>query len=211
VQVSRLGNPLVNEVLIPLGKKDLFNATPPQDDKQFAQFIANPELAMLLPVLYPGVFPNLAALNKAGKPRADLLAILLTGIPAGVIPGFQNFTGNVQADMLRLNLAIPPSKTPSNLGLIGGDLAGYPNGRRVFDDVTTIELRAIAGATVPLVNKNFTPDAAAGAITPGLTSSNTDLTARNTQHYLPAFPYLGTPHAGFDVPVDNAPAKVSTY
>jgi Domain of unknown function (DUF4331) len=212
VQVSRLGNPLVNEVLIPMGKKDLFNSTDPDDDKQFLQQIAHPELATLLPVLYPGVFPNLDKLNKSGKPRADLEAVLLTGLPAGVVPGFQNFTGPVQADMLRLNLAIPPTtSTPSNLGLIGGDPAGYPNGRRVFDDVTTIELRAIAGVTYPLVDKTFTPDAAAGAITPGLTSSNTDVTAENTMHYLPTFPYLGTPHAGYDVPVDNTPAKVSTY
>ncbi|WP_442785302.1 DUF4331 domain-containing protein [Amycolatopsis sp. H20-H5] len=198
VQVSRLGNPLVNEVLIPLGKKDLFNSAQPHNDKQFVDEVAHPELATLLPVLYPGVFPNLDKLNKSGKPRADLEAVLLTGIPAGIIPGFQNYTGATQADMLRLNMAIPPSASPSNLGLVGGDAAGYPNGRRVFDDVTTIELRAIAGAIYPLIDKTYTPDAAAGAITPGLTSSNTDLTAKNTVHYLPSFPYLGTPHSGYD-------------
>ncbi|MDT8912030.1 DUF4331 domain-containing protein [Amycolatopsis sp. PS_44_ISF1] len=198
-QISRLGNPLVNEVLIPLGRKDLFNSQQPHDDKQFADRIAHPELATLLPVLYPGVFPNLDKLNKSGAPRADLEAVLLTGIPAGLIPGFQNYTGATQADMLRLNLAIPPTtQNPSNLGLIGGDAAGYPNGRRVFDDVTTIELRAIAGAIYPLVDKTYTPDAAAGAITPGLTSSNTDVTADNTVHYLPSFPYLGTPHSGYE-------------
>jgi Domain of unknown function (DUF4331) len=211
-QVSRQGNPLVNEVLNPLGKKDLFNATQPHNDSQFAQGVAHPELSTLLPVLYPGVFPNLDGLNKSGKPRADLEAILLTGIPAGVVPNFQNYTGPTQADMLRLNLAIPPTtSSPSNLGLIGGDAAGYPNGRRVFDDVTTIELRALAGATYPLIDKTYTPDAAAGAITPGLTSSNTDVTAENTVHYLPGFPYLGVPHAGFDVPIDDTPAKVSSY
>ncbi|HEY6501871.1 MAG TPA: DUF4331 domain-containing protein, partial [Streptosporangiaceae bacterium] len=211
-QISRLGNPLVNEVLIPLGKKDLFNATQPHNDHQFAQQVAHPELSTLLPVLYPGVFPHLDALNKSGKPRADLEAILLTGIPAGVVPGFQNYTGPTQADMLRLNLAIPPTTSqPSNLGLIGGDPAGYPNGRRVFDDVTTIELRALAGATYSLIDKTYKPDAAAGAITPGLTSSNTDVTAENTEHYLPTFPYLGVPHAGYDVPLDNTPAKVSSY
>jgi hypothetical protein len=211
-QVSRQGNPLVNEVLIPLGKKDLFNASQPEHDRQFAPQVAHPELSSLLPVLYPGVFPNLDGLNKSGKPRADLEAILLTGIPAGVVPNFQNYTGPVQADMLRLNLAIPPTtSSPSNLGLIGGDPAGYPNGRRVFDDVTTIELRALAGATYPLIDKTYTPDAAAGAITPGLTSSNTDVTAENTEHYLPGFPYLGVPHAGYDVPIDDTPAKVSSY
>jgi hypothetical protein len=99
--------------------------------------------------------------------------------------------------VLRLNLAIPPSKSPSNLGLIGGDPAGYPNGRRVFDDVVTIELRAIAGATLPLVDPTYKPDAAAGAITPGLTSGPTDLTAKGTESYLSTFPYLGVPHSGF--------------
>ena len=211
-QISRQGNPLVNEVIIPLGKKDLFNCTQPRGDSQFAPYVANPELASLLPVIYPGVFPNLAALDTSGKPRADLEAILLTGIPAGIVAGFQNYTGPIQSDMLRLNLAIPPTtSSPSNLGLIGGDVAGYPNGRRVFDDVTTIELRALAGATYPLVDKSYTPDAAAGAITPGLTSSNTDVTAENTEHYLPTFPYLGVPHAGYDVPLDNTPAAVSSY
>ena len=92
-QVSRLANPLVNEVLIPLGSKDLWNTLPPSDDKLFAQYFAHPELAALLPALYPGVFPNLAALVAAGTARADLEAILLTGIPAGIVPGFQNFTG----------------------------------------------------------------------------------------------------------------------
>jgi Domain of unknown function (DUF4331) len=211
-QVSRQGNPLFNEVLNPLGKKDLFNATQPHNDSQFAQGVAHPELSSLLPVLYPNVFPNLLALNNSGKPRTDLEAILLTGIPAGVVANFQNYTGPTQADMLRLNLAIPPTtSSPSNLGLIGGDPAGYPNGRRVFDDVTTIELRALAGATYKLVDPSYTPDGAAGEITPGLTSSNTDVTAENTEHYLPGFPYLGVPHAGYDVPLDNTPAKVSSY
>jgi hypothetical protein len=198
VQISRLGNPLVNEVLIPLGRKDLFNGQPPSGDVQFATHIDHPELAGLLNVLYPGAFPHLAALNTAGTVRADLDAVLLTGIPGGLIPGFQNYTGPTKADMLRLNLAIPPTtSSPSNLGLIGNDLAGFPNGRRVFDDVTTIELRAIAGAIYPLIDHTYVPDAPATAITPGLTSSNTDVTAENTIHYLPIFPYLGTPHGGY--------------
>lgn len=207
VQVSRLGNPLVNEVLIPISQKDGWNAQSPSGDSRFAAQYSQPQLSGLLPGLYPGVFPNLAALNASGKPRTDIVAILLTGIPAGLIPGFQNFTGPVQADLLRLNLAIPPTKDkPSNLGLIGMDPAGFPNGRRVFDDVTTIELRALAGVTYPLVDNTFTPDPAAGAITQGLTSSNTDVTAENTVHYLPCFPYLGTPHSGFFNPGDNTPA-----
>jgi len=149
VQVSRLGNPLFNEVLVPISRKDYWNQQPPYTDSQFADGVAHPELAGLLPVLYPDVFPNLAALNHAGTPRADLLAILLTGIPGGIVPGFQNFMAATQADMLRLNMAIAPTAAPNNLGLIGGDAAGFPNGRRVFDDVVTIELRAIAGVTFP--------------------------------------------------------------
>ncbi len=208
VQISRQGHPLINEVVIALDDKDRWNCQRPYRDKQFEQYYTKPELAQLLPVLYPGVFPNLAALNQSGKPRADLVAILLTGIPGGIIPDFQNYTGPVEADQLRLNLAIAPTTSnPSNLGLIGADPAGYPNGRRVFDDVTAIELRAIAGVTYPLVDASFTPDGAAGAITPGLTSSNTDVTAKNTVNYLPAFPYLGTPHGGYQNPGDNTPAS----
>ena len=193
-QVSRLGNPLFNEVLVPLGRKDEWNRQPPSDDKQFASYVAHPELAGLLPVLYPGVFPNLAKLVAAGTARADLEAILLTGIPSGIVPGFQNFTGPVLADMLRLNTTIAPSKKPNQLGLIGGDPAGFPNGRRVFDDVVTIELRAIAGVTVPLVDKSFTPDAAAGAVTDGLTAASVP------SGYLSQFPYLGVPYSGYNTP-----------
>jgi hypothetical protein len=187
VQVSRLGNPLFNEVIVPMGKKDLWNSLTPADDKQFLSYVQHPELARLLPVLYPGVFPNLAKLTAA---RADLVAILLTGIPAGIVPGFQNFTGSTFADELRLNLAIPPASRPNPLGVIGGDLAGFPNGRRVFDDVTSVALRAVAGATYPLVNKGYTPDAAASLLTDGLTSANTS--------YLAQFPYLGTPQSGYN-------------
>ncbi len=193
-QVSRLGNPLINEVIIALGDKDRWNTLPPADDKQFAHYYANPELAGLLPVLYPGVFPNLAALVKSGKARADLEAILLTGIPAGIVQGFQNNTGPLLADMLRLNTAIKPAAKPDILGVIGGDLAGFPNGRRVFDDVVTIELRAIAGVTFPLVDKTFTPDKAAGQVTDGLDPSSV------SAPYLSQFPYLGVPYSGFDNP-----------
>jgi hypothetical protein len=189
VQVSRLANPLFNEVIVPMGKKDLWNAARPAADSQFARYVAQPELAKLLPILYPHVFPNLAAY---AKDRADLLAILLTGIPSGIIGGFQNFTGTTQADMLRLNMAIPPATNPNVNGILGGDLAGFPNGRRVFDDTTTIELRAIAGATIPLVDHTFTPDGAASVVT-GL---NPTLNGR----YQSAFPYLGVPLDGFDTP-----------
>jgi Domain of unknown function (DUF4331) len=190
-QVSRLGNPLFNEVLVPLGKKDRWNSLPPHVDKEFASYVTQPGLAALLNDLYPGVFPNLAALVASGKPRADLEAILLTGIPSGIVPGFQNYTGPVLADMLRLNTSIPPSSSPNILGVVGGDLAGYPNGRRVFDDVVTIELRALAGLTYPLVAPSYTPDGAASEVTDGLTNKSVKAP------YLSEFPYLGLPYGGF--------------
>ncbi len=185
-QVSRLGNPLFNEVITPMARKDEWNADHPKGDAQYAKFVNHPELARLLPVLYPGVFPHLAAYHKS---RADLNAILLTGIPTGVVPNFQNYTGKVESDMLRLNLAIPPASSPNSLGLIGGDAAGFPNGRRVGDDVTTIELRAIAGVTIPLVDPSFTADGAAGVVTDGTTDTNGGTTE--------TFPYLGNPGGGF--------------
>ncbi|HXX60767.1 MAG TPA: DUF4331 domain-containing protein [Candidatus Sulfotelmatobacter sp.] len=189
VQVSRLGNPLVNEVLIPMARKDYWNGERPHKDSQFLASYAHPELAGLLPVLYPGVFPNLAAYTKD---RVDLEAILLTGIPAGIIPGFQNSTGSTAADLLRLNMAIPPSGSPNALGILGGDLAGFPNGRRVKDDVVTIEIRAVAGLTIPLVDPSFTPDGAAGLVTQGLTPA--------ASRYQATFPYLGLPLDGFHNP-----------
>ena len=187
IQVSRLGNPLVNEVLIPLWSKDLWNQAPPNSDSQFVQYYQTPELQKLLPVLYPNVFPNLAAVSQ---PRADLVAILLTGIPSGIVPGFQNFTGATQADMLRLNVAVPPSGQPNPIGLIAGDAAGFPNGRRLEDDIVAIELRAIAGATLPLVASSYKPDDAAGLLKDGtLPSPNSP--------FLPNFPYVGTPYEGY--------------
>ena len=198
-QVSRLANPLINEVIIPMSRKDFWNSQQPYNDKQFASYLAHPELAGLIAALYAPNFPNLQAAVTAGTVRADLEAILLTGIPAGVIPSapaFTNFTGAVQADLLRLNTSIPPAttKTLSPLGVIGGDLAGFPNGRRVFDDVVTVELRAIAGATLPLVDPSFTPDAAVGDITDGLTDTSPG------GPYLTHFPYLGVPYDGYDNP-----------
>jgi Domain of unknown function (DUF4331) len=187
VQVSRLGNPLFNEVIVPMGEKDQWNSLTPASDVQFLKYVQHPELATLLPVLYPGQFPKLAGIKGA---RADLVAILLTGIPAGIVPGFQNYTGPTYADVLRLNLAIPPATSnPNPLGLIGGDAAGFPNGRRVFDDIVTVELRAIAGATYPLVDKGYKPDAAASLITDGL--------GPNSTRYLSQFPWLGTPQSGY--------------
>jgi hypothetical protein len=189
-QVSRLGNPLVNEVVVPMSKKDYWNSEPPANDSQFAPKVLDPELAGLLPVLYPKVFPNLAAYKK---PRNDLLAIFHTGIPSGIVPGFQNFGGGkVQADELRLNMAIAPTAKPNNMGVLGGDLQGFPNGRRPMDDVVTIEIKAVAGATIPLVDKSFTPDGAVTKLTEGI--------GPEPSAFQPAFPYLADPHDGYDDP-----------
>ena len=192
VQVSRLGNPLINEVIIPMAKKDGWNGREPRRDEDFSAYYRDPELQNLLPVLYPGVFPNLAALltqPASTRSRDDLVAVLGTGIPNGVISGFQNFTGPRIADMLRLNLAIPPASTPSAFGLLGGDTAGFPNGRRVADNVVAIELRAVAGVTLPLVRPSFTADGAAALLTDG---------TANEQPYLSTFPYLAHPHEGYE-------------
>ncbi len=190
VQVSRLGNPLVNEVVVPLGDKDRWNGLDPIHDDQFVKYFKRPELSQKLTILYPGVFPNLAAYTKD---RADLEAILLTGIPSGIVPGFQNFTTTKPSDMLRLNVAIPPTtSSPNALGLLGGDAAGFPNGRRVFDDVVSIELKAFGGLTIPLVDPSYSVDGAVGLLSsylePGL------------DRFQSSFPYLGSPHDGYDTP-----------
>jgi len=193
VQVSRLGEPLINEVVIELGEKDLWNSRPPAGDSQFLDDYAQPALQTLA---------------KSGKTRADLIAILLTGIPPGVITGFQNSNGPTQADELRLNLAFaptydatdsginPPGDSNKRFGILRAftadglpDLDGFPNGRRVFDNVTAIELRAIAGLTFPLVDNTFTPDGAAGLLLDG---------TKEDLPFLPTFPYLALPYEGFE-------------
>ena len=137
-----------------------------------------------------------------------LVAVLLTGIPASVVPSAPTYSGTgVLADELRLNVAVPATASgQSNLGILGGDIAGFPNGRRVFDDVATIELIAVAGATLGLVDKKFTPDPAATPgknVSFGLTSSGTDTSANGTVTYLSSFPYLGTPWSGMWSPLST--------
>ena len=213
-QVSRLGNPLANELIIGIGDKDRWNGLPPTaDGSQFLPYFARPLLAQLLPSLYPGVFPNLGTYNSgSANTRPDIEAIFLTGIPAGVItpaPTFTNYNGTgVKADMLRLNTAIAPSSSPNSLGLLGLDVAGWPNGRRVFDDVATIALRAVAGATLGFVVPTFTADGAAGVVDFGLTGGGSDLTAKGTENYLNTFPYLGTPYSGYSNP-SKTPVSVA--
>jgi hypothetical protein len=183
VQVSRLGSPLVNELVIPLRLKDKFNASDPKDDAQFAQFVVDPQLARLINAVFGIPVPP--------PPRNDLVAIFATGIPAGAVPGAPQFTTFLSDgkphELLRLNVAIPP--TPFNqqnrLGLLGGDLAGYPNGRRVNDDSVDISLRAVAGGTPFTPATNVAPNNTLG-----------DGVPQNDVPFLNRFPYLGTPTSG---------------
>jgi hypothetical protein len=195
VQVSRLGNPLFNEVINPMAVKDKWNSLPPSADAAYAQYTNTPELAGLLPGLYPGSFPNLAAFNATKAARSDITAIFLTGIPLSILKTFTTATGGPQADMLRLNLAVPPtpksSKTYNVLGVLYGDVAGFPNGRRIEDDVTTIELRAVAGLSLPLTVPSYKPDVllATDLIRDGSKNTNAPL--------LPVFPYVAPPASGY--------------
>jgi hypothetical protein len=181
VQISRLGNPLVNEVVIPLKLKDAFNGLSPKDDAVAAPVVLDPQLPKLLKAVYKIDIPP--------APRNDLVAIFATGIKAGSVPGAPHFntflSDGKPHEMLRLNVAIPPSAQPHRLGLLGGDPAGFPNGRRVGDDVTDIGLRAMAGGTPFTPHTNKAPNNELG-----------DGVDRNDVPYLHRFPYLGTPHSG---------------
>jgi hypothetical protein len=179
-QVSRLGEPLINEVIIPLGKKDYWNATDPADDKQFLDLYRKPELAGLENALYP-VLQDAPTTN-----RDDLVAVLLTGVPG------LNYTGDTKADLLRLNMAIPPAAKPDRLGALAGDFAGFPNGRRLADDVVDIELRAVGCGYGPVLADalklcNLTPNNAIGDGVDG-----------NELPFLTTFPYVAAPHQGYE-------------
>jgi hypothetical protein len=179
-QVSRLGNPLVNELVIPLKLKDRFNASQPENDSQFAAYVVDPQLAQLLGAVFGIPVP--------AAPRNDLVAIFATGIPVNPItgPNYTTFLSDGQPhEMMRLNVAIAPSSSPSRLGLLGGDFAGFPNGRRVFDDVVDIELRAAAGGTPFTPATNVAPNNTIG-----------DGVSNNDLLFLTRFPYLATPHSG---------------
>ena len=174
VQVSRLANPLVNEVLIPLGQKDKFNATYPVDDlANFGTYVLNPEL--------PGILNALFGIAVPPTPRNDLLA-LVQGIS-----GVNQRPNEVISDQLRLNVAIAPTPLASinRLGVLAGDTAGYPNGRRIQDDVVDIALRVVAGVLLP--DFNVSPNNALGD---GVDGPDVP--------YLAGFPYAASPYSGFD-------------
>lgn len=176
VQIERLGNPLVNEVVVPLGAKDHFNATPPSGDAEFLPAVLDPELPKLINLLYGVAVPP--------APRNDLVTIFLTGIPG------LNQPPNVQAaELLRLNMGIPASAGTgrgNRLGVLGGDNAGFPNGRRLEDDVVDIALHAMAGGTPFTPSFNVAPN---NALTDGVDAS--------AQPFNDSFPYLSEPYQGF--------------
>ena len=172
VQVSRLGNPLVNEAVIDLARKDAFNGIEPTSDAVALDRVTDPEVPKLLKAIFN--------VDSPPAPRNDLVTIFLTGI-AGL-----NQPANVRpSEMLRLNMEIPPTLSPNRMGVLGGDLAGFPNGRRVGDDVLDIVLQAAAGATPLTPAYNRFPNNSLG-----------DNVGGNDVPYLPYFPYLAIPHAG---------------
>lgn len=169
VQVSRLGNPLVNEVVIPLGEKDKFNRTQPSDDLQnFGKYVLSPELAKVINILFPG-------LNVPETNRTDIVQALLTGVPGLT----QIRAGAPPTDTLKINLGVAPSATPSRFGVLAGDTQGFPNGRRLGDDVTDIALRVVGG----FLKGNKLPLG--------------DGVDHNDKPFRAAFPYVAAPAAGF--------------
>jgi hypothetical protein len=203
VQVSRLGNPLINEVVIPREKKDYWNGQEPANDVQFAQYYRSPELTAVANALY-------AALDDpATTNRNDLVAILLTGLDipsSNVVPGGLHYTrtGSTLADMLRVNTGIKPNSagacvfgvsgggSPSRLGALEGDLCGFPNGRRLADDVTDIEVRALLEGYGPTLHAVLgVPDRSPN----DLIGDGVD---ENDVPFLPSFPFIGTPWQGYE-------------
>lgn len=178
-QVSRLGNPLVNEVVIPLRDKDKFNASDPKDDGQFLGYVTDSVLAATANAVF-GFDPPIPATN-----RQDLVTVFLTGIP-----GLNQPQDVVPSEQLRLNVGIAPAScgTPNRLGAIGGDNCGFPNGRRLADDVTDIALRAVScgyGFALGPCPASF-PNVIQG-----------DGVDTNDKPFLGSFPYVAAPHSGY--------------
>ena len=182
IQVSRLAIPLVNEVLIPLGKKDGWNSSNPKDDAQFFGNILDPEPAKLIPVLYPGVTTPPGGFNADGSAKRTDIVAVLTGQAAGLSAA----NALPPADLLRVNLAVAVNPTPNRLAVLAGDTGGFPNGRRLIDDVVDIELRLLAGGTPFTPAYNISPN---NALTDGVDG--------NDVAFLSNFPYVGTPFDGY--------------
>ncbi len=185
VQVSRLGNPLVNEVVIPVGKKDQFNRTTPDRDAElYGGFVVKPELAAVLNLLF-----------NVGAPetnRLDIVQAVLQGLP-----GLNQQGKNPKpVDTIKLNLGVPPAASPNPLGALGGDLAGYPNGRRLTDDVVDIAIQVVAGELAD--PKVLGADACKA---PAKCPNPTDLgdgVPGNDKAFSDKFPYLAEPNSGLE-------------
>ncbi len=186
-QVSRLGSPLVNELVIGIKDKDTFNGSEPKNDAQFATYVTNPTLSVLIQVLFGVPAPP--------TPRNDLVQVFLTGVPMLNQPQKVN-----PAEMLRLNTSIAPVPADSQnpLGVIGGDVAGFPNGRRPGDDVVDVALRAVEGILLPshptaiegLTDGAFVNATIAYAPDGSISGDSAFRLFRDT------FPYLQTPLSG---------------
>jgi len=178
VQLSRLGMPLVNEVVVPVSLKDYFNGSKPKNDGQFLPAVQDPELPRLIEAVYGIPAPD-SDPDVAGIQRADLIQVFLTGVD-----GLNQPAGVQASEMLRLNMAIAPCEegcaSHSALGVIGGDVAGFPNGRRLADDVIDIALQVVEGELIG--NPNDLGDAV----------------GTNDVGFRSAFPYLAVPHTGSD-------------
>jgi hypothetical protein len=179
VQVSRLGMPLVNEVVIPVGLKDYFNSSKPSADGAALPLVQDPELPHLLNAVYGLAIPDSDA-NTPGIQRADLIQVFLTGVEKLNMP-----EGGTPGEMIRLNMSIPPcSSKCSRLGVLGGDIAGFPNGRRLSDDIIDESLRVVLGVLLP--NHQAIADTIGDGVDANDVSFNTH------------FPYVAYPHSGSD-------------
>jgi len=192
-QVSRLGMPLVNEVVIGLPDKDRFNSSKPRDDAQFADYVTNPTLPALLEIALN--LPNTAPRNL---PRTDLVTTFLTGIP-----GVNQPRNAVASEMLRMNIDTTPTPEAQQhrLGLAGGDAAGFPNGRRPKDDVVDISLVAVMGGLCMLNGDNNGLGLGANCRPANVPLGATSLRLHDAVDQaviplLPRFPYLATPTPG---------------
>jgi hypothetical protein len=205
-QVSRLGMPLVNELVIGLPDKDNFNGSKPIHDAQFLKYVTNPSL----PVLLNALFGSAAMIPET--PRSDLVAAFLTGVK-----GINRPVKVTPSEMLRLNTATAPTPVASqnDLGVLGGDLAGFPNGRRPYDDVVDITLRVAEGALCGAIGNcgtqtsdpnhgtPYTDGARAAGPDPGHLHVTGAINATDT--YTVNFPYLSTPLPGSPNGVNGAP------
>ena len=190
VQVSRLGMPLVNELVVPTGLKDAFNALPPDKDrtvKPVVDRVTDPELPRLIEKIYKIPAPK--------TPRNDLVAIFLTGLK-----GLNQPDGVTPAEMLRLNTKIEPSSKPNRLGVLAGDNAGFPNGRRLADDVVDIEIQAVEGAVS--VDKSGAPTGV-NLVKPLAAGDGVN---QNDVAFSDSFPYLALPKSGSAVNPGKSPS-----